>query len=84
MPQKLTVNDYTFYFIQNTEGKYFFKQKRGNVYRKQHGEFQTMIRVIPANERSLIIELFGIASVQNVKTREHTLVYDIFEDLREE
>lgn len=81
MPQKLTVSDYTFYFVRNAEGKYRFKEERGNVHRLQHGEFQAMIRKVPERERRLIIEMWGISNVRSVETGENTLVYSIFKDL---
>ena len=84
MPPKLTVSDYTFYFVRNDEGRYRYKNEQGHIFRKQHTEFSAMIHNIPEHNRRLIIELFGITNVQIIKTGEHTLVYDLFADLRDE
>ncbi len=83
MPQKLTISDYTFYFVRDDDGDYLYKDEQGNVFRRQHGEFQAMMQNASEYEQGFIIELYGITNIQNIKTKEYTLVHDIFEDLRD-
>lgn len=84
MPQKLTVNDYQFYLIRNTTGKYAFKGTRGNLCRKTYAEYERMQKLMTNAQKEWIIELLAISQVQVMRTGEWTLVYDTFEDLREE
>jgi len=83
----LTISDYTFYFVPSKHGKYLFglkNPKRGNIFRKTHKDFDNMIqKVCDLNDDSFVI-LFAISNVCKVETGEYTLVYDIFEDLRDE
>lgn len=88
MPPKLTISDYTFYFVPSIHGKYLFgleNPKRGDVFRKTRSEFNAMIQKVRDldHENSFVI-LFAISNICNVATGEYTLVYDIFEDLRDE
>ena len=84
MPQKLTVNDYVFYIVENAKGKYRFKDTRGNIHRMPKEEYYSLCEFLRGHEREEFNNLMGISSIQNVETKEHTLVYDLFEDLREE
>ncbi len=84
MPQKLTVRDYQFYLIRTVDGEYEFKGTRGVIARKTHEEYAEMQNLVSDEQKEWIIELFGIANVQNIHTGEFILVYQIFEDLQKE
>ena len=83
MPQNLTVNDYTFYIVSDPHGRYRFGSIRGTIHRKTHEQFAEMTKRLSPSMLELIVKLFGIASVENVQTGEHDLVFHLFEDLRE-
>ena len=84
MPPKLTVSDYVFYIVSDSCGNYRHKDIRGSIHRKRSEEFAKMMQILSPNMQELVIKLYGITNVQNVKTGEYTLVYDIFPDLRDE
>jgi hypothetical protein len=84
MPQKLTVNDYVFYIVENAEGTYRFKDIRGDIYRMTEEKYCSLCEYLRGHEREVFNNLLGISEIQDVKTGEYTLVYDIFEDLQEE
>lgn len=84
MPPKLTVNDYTFYFVPDEAGKYIWKDATGNVHRKLKEEFEKYWKIVQEYRGSEHIEkLLGIAQIQVSATKEYILVYEIFDDLRE-
>lgn len=84
MPQK-SVSDYKFVFVTDSLGKYLFRNTRGNIHRFEVLTFKSLKKTLQEHHpESELIELYGIANVQNFQTGEHTLVYDIYEDLREE
>ena len=84
MPQKLTVSDYTFYFVPEGAGRYRYKGIHGHIFRKPNDEFAKIMDLAVKLEKGSIIKLFGITNIQIIRTGEYTLVYDLFADLREE
>lgn len=83
MPPKLTVNDYTFYFVPHEKGSYYWKGELGHVFRMTNERFDKTLRNMPSMDEYLTI-LYGISNIEIKETGENTLVYDIFEDLRED
>lgn len=83
MPQNLTVHDYTFYLTKDPDGLYRFGKLVGNVCRRPKDEFEKMVSKLSAKDQKSIIRLFAIASVEDIQTGEHDLVFHLFEDLRE-
>ena len=85
MPQKLTVNDYTFLFVPLRNGAYKWKGKRGTINRKTSEEFTELTKLVGEPGKDNVFEvLFGIANIEIVKTGENILVYEVFKDLRDE
>ncbi len=84
MPQKLTTNDYQFYLIRTVDGEYAFKGIQGVIARKTHEEYTKMQNLASDAQKEWTIKLFEIANVQNIRTGEFILVYQIFEDLQKE
>ena len=82
MPQKPTVNDYTFYFVPHWQGSYYWKDKPGNIFRMTNERFDETLRKMTDMEKNLTI-LHAICNIEIRATGENTLVYDIFEDLRD-
>jgi hypothetical protein len=86
MPQKLKVKDYTFYFVPDEKGKYEFGQKnpqRGHIGRKARKDWKAS-EPLAVNFPSEPIFVFAIASVKDIATGEHFLVYELFNDLKDE
>ncbi|KON34686.1 hypothetical protein AC477_00125 [miscellaneous Crenarchaeota group-1 archaeon SG8-32-1] len=77
MPQKRTVDEYTFYFVPDDTGKYIWKNVVGNVFRRKIG---TMTDPLEKE----VEPLYAISNVEDKKTGINLLVYEIFEDLRKE
>lgn len=84
MPPKLTVSDFRFFFAPDEEGKYLWRGRPGNIFRRTEKEFNKMMLATKHNSRNEYEVLYAIANIEVVETGEQTLVYDIYEDLREE
>ena len=82
MPQKLTTSDYTFYFIPDGQGRYIWKDAKGHIFRIPNDEYDKLAERLSKTDSEIEI-LFGIADVEVAKTGEHTLVFDLFKDLRD-
>jgi hypothetical protein len=72
-----------FYGILDSDGRFEFKDERINIYRKTRESWTALRAVMPESELSRMIELSSISQIFDRDTRQHTLVYDIFEDFVE-
>ncbi len=83
MPPKLATSDYVFYIVADEQGKYRFKDIRGDIYRMTKERYYSLCEFLRGHEREQFNNLSGIANIEIIETGEHTLVYDVFKDLRD-